>query len=53
MSKRKAINIAKNMTNVAIKNSEIAKPYIKESHYVRTMIALNAIHWALKFADKE
>ena len=53
MNKAKVINIAKNVVNVAIKNSEIAKPYIKESHYVRAMMALNAIHWALKLADKE
>ena len=53
MNKQKVIAIAKEVVNTAIKNSEIAKPYIKDKHYIRAMVALNAVHWALKRANKE
>jgi len=47
------IKTASQLTNIAIKNSEIVQPYVKPSHYRRGLMALNALHYALRIADKE
>ncbi|MFK3999882.1 hypothetical protein ACI2I3_00845 [Psychrobacter namhaensis] len=52
IDKRAAITIAKHATDTAIKNSEIVRPYVKPSHYRRGLLALNALHYALRIADK-
>lgn len=52
VDKKVAINIATHATNVAIKNSELVRPYVKESHYRRGSTALNALYFALKFFNK-
>ena len=52
INKRLAIAIAKQATDLAIKNSEIVQPYIKPKHYRRGMAALNALYFALQIADK-
>ena len=44
---------ARQLTNIAIKNSEIVQPYVKPSHYRRGLFALNALHYALRIADKD
>lgn len=52
VDKKVAINIATHATNVAIKNSELVRPYVKEGHYRRGLTALNALYFALKFFNK-
>lgn len=52
VDKKVAINIATHATNVAIKNSELVRPYVKESHYRRGLAALNVLYFALRIADK-
>ena len=47
------IKTASQLTNIAIKNSEIVQPYVKPSHYRRGLMALNALHYALCIADKD
>lgn len=47
------IKTARQLTNIAIKNSEIVHLYIKPSHYRRGLLALNALHYALRIADKD
>ena len=47
------IKTASQLTNIAIKNSEIVQPYVKPSHYRRVLMALNALHYALRIADKD
>ena len=47
------IKTASHLTNIAIKNSEIVQPYVKPSHYRRGLMALNALHYALRIADKD
>lgn len=46
------IKTASQLANIAIKNSEIVQPYVKPSHYRRGLMALNALHYALRLADK-
>lgn len=46
------IKTARQLTDIAIKNSEIVQPYVKPSHYRRGLLALNALHYALRIADK-
>lgn len=46
------IKTASQLTNIAIKNSEVVQPYVKPSHYRRGLIALNALHYILRIADK-
>lgn len=45
------IKTARQLTDIAIKNSEIVQPYVKPSHYHRGLLALNALHYALRVAD--
>ena len=52
INKRLAIALAKQATDLAIKNSEIVQPYIKPKHYRRALAALNALYFALQIADK-
>ena len=47
------IKTASQLTNIAIKNSGIVQPYVKPSHYRRGLMALNAMHYALRIADKD
>ena len=47
------IKTVSQLTNIAIKNSEIVQPYVKPSHYRRGLMALNALHYALRIADKD
>ena len=47
------IKAARQLTEIAIKNSEIVQPYVKPSHYRRGLLALNALHYALHIADKD
>ncbi|MCD6252331.1 MAG: hypothetical protein J7J29_08435 [Psychrobacter sp.] len=47
------IKAARQLTNIAIKNSEIVQPYVKSSHYRRGLLALNALYYALRIADKD
>ena len=47
------IKTASQLTNIAIKNSEIVQPYVKPSHYRRGLMALNAMHYALRIANKD
>tara|TARA_R110000850_G_scaffold231742_4_gene356664 strand:- start:182 stop:343 length:162 start_codon:yes stop_codon:yes gene_type:complete len=47
------IKTARQLTNIAIKNSEIVQPYVKPSHYRRGLLALNALHYTLRIADKD
>lgn len=47
------IKTARQLTDIAIKNSEIVQPYIKASHYRRGLLALNALYYALRIADKD
>lgn len=49
----KALKTAKELINLAIKNSEIVQPYIKPKHYVRGLVVLNTLHFLLKMADKD
>lgn len=53
IDKQTAIAIAKHATNTAIKNSEVVRPYVKESHYRRGLTALNVLYFALRFFGKE
>lgn len=46
------IKTARQLTDIAIKNSEIVQPYVKPSHYRRGILALNALYYALRIADK-
>lgn len=46
------IKTARQLTDIAIKNSKVVKPYVKPSHYRRGLLALNALHYALRIADK-
>lgn len=46
------ISVAKQATNIAIKNSEIVQPYVKQKHYRRGLTALNVLYLALRFLDK-
>lgn len=47
------IKRARQLTNIAIKNSEIVQPYVKPRHYRRGLLALNALHYALRIADNK
>lgn len=47
------ISVAKQATNIAIKNSEVVQPYVKPRHYRRGLLALNALHYALRIADNK
>jgi len=47
------LKTARQLTNIAIKNSEVVQPYVKPSHYRRGLMALNALHYALRIADKD
>lgn len=47
------IKTASQLTNIDIKNSEIVQPYVKPSYYRRGLMALNAMHYALRIADKD
>ena len=47
------IKTASQLTNIAIKNSEIVQPYVKPSHYRRGLMVLNALHYALRIVDKD
>ena len=40
------------LTDIAIKNSEIIQPYVKPSYYRRGLLALNALHYVLRIADQ-
>ena len=46
------IKTARQLTDIAIRNSEIVQPYIKPTHYRRGLLALNALHYALRIVDK-
>ena len=46
------IKTAHQLTDIAIKNSEIVQPYVKPSHYRRGLLALNALHYALRIEEK-
>lgn len=39
--------IAKEIVNTIIKNSEIVQPYVKPSHYRRGLLVLNVINFIL------
>lgn len=52
MNKQQIIVIAKNLTNIAIKNSEVFQPYVQPKHYRRGLAVLNALYFALRIADK-
>lgn len=47
------LKTARQLTDIAIKNSEVVQPYVKPSHYRRGLLALNALHYALRIADKD
>lgn len=47
------LKTARQLTDIAIRNSEIVQPYVKASHYRRGLLALNALHYALRIADKD
>ena len=47
------IKTARQLTNIAIKNSEIVQPYVKPRHYRRGLLALNVLHYALRIADNK
>lgn len=49
----KALKTAKELVNLAIKNSEVIQPYVKPKHYVRGLMALNGLYLLLKMADKD
>lgn len=46
------IKTARQLIDIAIKSSDIVQPYVKPSHYRRGLLALNALHYALRIADK-
>jgi len=48
----KFIKLAKNLTSIAVQNSEVIQPYVEPKYYRRGLAALNALHWALRLADK-
>lgn len=52
MNKRKLINIARQVTVLAVQNSEVVQPYVKPKYYRRLLMGLNAINMALRLADK-
>lgn len=43
----KKTQIAKEVVNTLIKNSEIVQPYVKPSHYRRGLFVLNVINFIL------
>lgn len=47
------LKTARQLTDIAIKNSEVVQPYVKPSHYRRGLLTLNALHYALRIADKD
>lgn len=49
----KALKTAKELVNLAIKNSEVIQPFVKPKHYVRGLMALNGLYLLLKMADKD
>lgn len=49
----KALKTAREIVNLAIKNSEIVQPYVKPKHYVRGLMVLNGLYLLLKMADKD
>ncbi len=53
MSKQRNIEIATQVIDTAIKNSDIVAPYVKQSHYQKGLIALNLIHFGLKYLAKK
>lgn len=44
--------IAKEIVNTIIKNSEIVQPYVKPKYYRRGLAVLNVIHFILKNKSK-
>lgn len=52
MNRKQYIQIAKETTNLAIKNSEIVQPYVKPTHYRRGLFVLNIINLALRALAK-
>lgn len=47
------IKTVRQLADIAIKNSEVVQPYVKPSHYQRGLLAFNALHYALRIADKQ
>lgn len=47
------INLAKSAVNTAIKNSDIAAPYIPQKQYQKAVIGLNVLYFLLHLADKK
>lgn len=47
------IQIAKEIVNTLIKNSEIVQPYVKPSHYRRGLFVLNVVNFILGKKIKE
>lgn len=50
MNRRQYLDLAKTAVNTAIKNSEIVQPYVKQKHYRRGLIVLNALYFLLNKA---
>lgn len=53
INKSLAIKLARQATDMAVKNSEVLMPYMKPSRYQRLVLGLNALNVALRMADKE
>ncbi len=51
--KQLAIKTAKEVVNLAIKNSDIVAPYVKPKHYRRGLAVLNGVYVLLRVLDKE
>ena len=52
MSRKDYAKVAKQATDIAIKNSEIIQPYVKPTHYRRGLFVLNIINLALRALAK-
>lgn len=50
-NKKRILSTAKELINLAIKNSEIVQPFVKPKHYVKGLMVLNGLYLMLKFND--
>lgn len=53
MSKQKTINIAIQVVDTAIKNSDIVAPYVPPKQYAKGLVVLNAAYFLLKMLGRK
>lgn len=53
MNKRDFVSKALKQVNQALAKKERIKPFVKSSHYERTVMVLELVHWGLTKLDKK